>query len=484
MAATSIYSVIHRLVDSGVSFKTPLDPDWIAYSSTYNIRLPVTPEIVIIPTSVRHIQDAILCAREYGLKVQARSGGHSYASYSNGGSDGAMIIDLRKLQYINHDVGHIVVQAGARLGNMAQEIYEGSDRKLALPHGTCAGVGVGGHFTHGGYGPFSRAWGLAMDRIVGMTVVTADGSHVIADRQQNQDLFYAIRGAADSFGIATSFTLSPVPAPESVLHWSVKISDATKSVERAAHAFQSIQDITRNRLATNRRLGLHLTLASDYFAVEGTFLGTQHDFEDTILASLELFLPEEMNLQEKNNVEIKKLDWLPTLKLLNQDQDISISEEYSEHSNFFAKSVVVPRPGFNKEAITSFFTFLLDQGAHAPVPYFIMLNLYGGHDSQISNNNHDASAYAHRDAFWVAQLYGYVDNDKVFPSEGLDFINGLANSMTKHLPRYGAYLNYTDPSLTREEAHKLYYGEELYENLKLLKQKWDPDNVFANPQSI
>ncbi|KAI0118073.1 putative glucooligosaccharide oxidase [Hypoxylon sp. NC0597] len=478
MAATTIYSVIRRLLDSGVSFKTPLDPDWTAYSSTYNIRLPVTPAIVIIPSNPQHIQEAILCAREHGFKVQARSGGHSYASYGNGGSDGAMIVDLRELRDVNHEVCPIVVHAGARLGNMAQEIFKGSDRNFALPHGTCAGVGVGGHFTHGGYGFFSRAWGLAMDRIVGMTVITADGSHVTADRQQNQDLFYAMRGAADSFGIASSFSLSPVSAPKSIVHWSVKISDATKSVRRAVHAFQYIQDFTHNKLAVDRWLGLSLTLASDYFAVDGTYLGTRANFEDTVLSALVA------GLQEKATVEIKELDWLSTLKLLNQDQDISISGEYSEHSNFFAKSVVVPDPGFNEEAMTSFFTFLLDQGAHAPVPYFTMINLYGGPDSQISNKDQDFSAYAHRDAHWVAQLYGYVDNDKVFPPEGLDFINGLAKSMTEHLPRYGSYLNYADPSLTREEAHKLYYGEELYKSLKLLKQKWDPDNVFANPQSI
>ncbi|KAI1411529.1 putative glucooligosaccharide oxidase [Hypoxylon sp. FL1857] len=478
MASTDIYSVIQQLASSEVPFKTLLDFDWAKYTSTYNLRLPVTPAIVIIPTSLLHIQEAILCARKHGLKVQARSGGHSYASYSNGGLDGAMVIDLRKLQYVNHSVHPLVVHAGARLGNMAREIYEGSNQKLALPHGTCAGVGVGGHFTHGGYGFFSRAWGLAMDRIVGMSVMTADGSCVNADGQQNQDLFYAMRGAADSFGIASSFLLNPVPAPKSVIHWCVKISDATKSVESAVRAFQYVQDFTRNASVVDRWLGLNLTLASDYFAIGGTYLGLRSNFEDAVLSVLTA------GLQEKAEIEIKELDWLPSLKMLNQGQDISISGEYSEHSNFFAKSVVVPEPGFTEEALTSFFTYLLDQGARAPVSYFILVDLYGGADSQINNKDLSFSAFAHRDALWVIQLYGYVDDDKVFPPEGLDFVNGLANSMTQHLPRHGAYSNYSDPSLTREEAHKLYYGEELYKTLKELKQKWDPDNIFANPQSI
>ncbi|KAI0836182.1 putative glucooligosaccharide oxidase [Hypoxylon sp. FL0890] len=478
MASIDFCSVIQQLINSGVPFKTSLDPDWTTYSSTYNIRLPVTPAVVIVPTSLRHIQEAILCAREHGLKVQARSGGHSYASYSNGGLNGAMIVDLRQLHDVNYHAYPIVVHAGARLGNMAREIYEGLNQKFALPHGTCAGVGVGGHFTHGGYGFFSRAWGLSMDRIVGISVITADGSCVIADKEQNQDLFYAMRGAADSFGIATSFILDPVSAPASVVHWSVQMSSATTNVKRAVRAFQYVQDFTRNGFVVDRWLGLNLTLASDYFAIGGTYLGPRANFESTILSALMEGLPEEAT------VEIKDLDWLSTLKLFNQDQDIRTSKEYSEHSNFFAKSVVVPDPGFTEEALTSFFTYLLDQGARAPVSYFILIDLYGGADSQISNKDLDFSAFAHRDALWVAQLYGYVDDDKVFPREGLDFVNGLANSMTQHLPRYGAYSNYTDPSLTREEAHKLYYGEELCKILKDLKQKWDPDNMFANPQSI
>ncbi|KAI1135475.1 putative glucooligosaccharide oxidase [Hypoxylon sp. FL0543] len=477
MATTKILSMIQEVIGLGIPCKSHSDLDWATYASTYNIRLPVTPAIVIIPTSLRHIQDAILCARKHGLRVQARSGGHSYASYSNGGWSGAMIIDLRELNHVDHRTKPIVVHAGARLGNMAREIYERPNEKLALPHGTCAGVGVGGHFTHGGYGFFSRAWGLAMDRIVGMTVITADGSCVTADKEQNQDLFYAMRGAGDSFGIATSFVLDPVPAPESVVHWSVRLN-ATKTVGRAVRAFQYVQDLTRDVFLVDQFLGLNLTLASDYFAIEGTYLGSREFFKAGFFSELVEGLPEEATVQ------MKELDWLSTLKLFNQGQAIGTSGTYTEHSSFFAKSVVVPDPGFTKEALTSFFAYLLVKGARAPISYFILVDLYGGPGSQINNKDLSFSAFAHRDALWVAQLYGYVDDDKEFPAEGVDFVNGLANSMTQYLPRYGAYSNYTDPGLTKEEAHKLYYGEELTKTLKDLKKKWDPDNIFQNPQSI
>ncbi|KAI1370985.1 putative glucooligosaccharide oxidase [Hypoxylon crocopeplum] len=475
--ATNTSSLIKQLVSANIPFKTSADPDWASYSSTYNLHLPVSPAVVIVPTTTKHICEAVIYARQYGVKVQARSGGHSYSSYSSGGVDGTMIIDLKELRSIDcSDSDTATVSSGVRLGNLALAIYRQKGR--ALSHGTCAGVGIGGHFTHGGYGLFSRAWGLAMDQIVGMDVVTADGLCVHADEVDNDDLYYAMRGAADSFGIVTTFYLKTQPAPTSVINWRVEISGVTKSVESAVNAFRRIQDFTHNESIVDRQLGFNVALASDYFAIKGTYLGPCDTFVNVIMPELL------EGISEGASVDMQQTGWLETLKLVNQGRDLDVPPEHSEHSNFFAKSVVVPEPGLTNEALTGFFTYLLNEGKQAPVPYFILIDLYGGADSQINNKDLDFSAFAHRDALWVAQLYGYVGDDEVFPQEGLDFVNGLANAMTTHLPKYGAYYNYTDPSLTREEAHKLYYGDELHKRLKVLKEKWDPDNVFANPQSI
>lgn len=194
MASADVASFIGELTDMGISFITPTDRDWPIYSSTYNLRLPVTPAVVVLPFIVKHISNAITLAGKHGFKVQARSGGHSYASYSNGGVDGSVVIDLGEVQFrstsASGDLYCVIVGSGMRLGELAQTIDQRTGWKRALPHGTCASVGVGGHFTHGGYGFFSRAWGLAMDRIAKIKVVLANGQLVLADENQNQDLFY------------------------------------------------------------------------------------------------------------------------------------------------------------------------------------------------------------------------------------------------------------------------------------------------------
>lgn len=121
--------------------------------------------------------------------LQPKGGGHSYASFSSGGKNGAVVITLENFHQVTvSSTGVAKVGGGVRLGNLAQGIYD--QAKRALPHGTCAGVGVGGHFTHGGYGYDSRKWGLSLDTIVALDVVLANGKIVHASSTQYADLYY------------------------------------------------------------------------------------------------------------------------------------------------------------------------------------------------------------------------------------------------------------------------------------------------------
>lgn len=170
------------------------DAGYGALISPYNLRLPYTPAVVVIPTTNKHVQDAVVCAGQAKIKVQAKSGGHSYASFGLGGKDGSMVIDLQSFQTVSLDKtsGIATVGGGVRLGNLADGIY--NQGGAALAHGTCPGVGIGGHFTHGGYGQTSRNWGLAMDQIVAADVVLADGTLTKVSSTQSPDIFWAIRG--------------------------------------------------------------------------------------------------------------------------------------------------------------------------------------------------------------------------------------------------------------------------------------------------
>ena len=168
-------------------------PDFPALAKPYNLRLAYTPAVIVVPTTTKHVSDAVVCASQNGVKVQAKGGGHSYASYSSGGQNGSMVIDLENFHDISVDAKGIAkVGGGVRLGNLALGIYN-NDLKRALPHGTCPGVGVGGHATHGGFGYSSRSWGLTLDTITAMDVTLANGSNIHTTATSYPDIFYVSR---------------------------------------------------------------------------------------------------------------------------------------------------------------------------------------------------------------------------------------------------------------------------------------------------
>jgi hypothetical protein len=117
-----------------VPHKRPSHAKYADLVEPFNSRLPYKPAVVVLPTTNQHVQDAVLCAAQTDLKVQARCGGHGYASYSSGGQDGHMILNLRHLQTIqlNKSSGVATVGGGVRLGNLASGLWE--QGKAVLSH--------------------------------------------------------------------------------------------------------------------------------------------------------------------------------------------------------------------------------------------------------------------------------------------------------------------------------------------------------------
>lgn len=182
-------TVLDCLTQGNVPIRLISSSDFAQRSKTYNLRLQWTPAVIVLPTTVQHIQDAVVCANQNGVKVQAKSGGHSYASFSSGGQNGSMMIDLENFQEITMNDQFIAkVGPGVRLGNLALSIY--NQHKRALSHGTCPAVGLGGHATHGGYGLVARAWGLTLDAITAMDVVLANGSSIHTTPTSYPDIYY------------------------------------------------------------------------------------------------------------------------------------------------------------------------------------------------------------------------------------------------------------------------------------------------------
>ncbi len=173
------------------------------------------PAAVVRPTSEAEVVDAVRLARERGWQVAVRSGGHSWAQWSI--RDDALVVDLGALRDLSYDEEtHVVsagpaVQGGSELGPFLEA------RGRFFPGGHCPTVGIGGFLLQGGQGWNARGWGWAAEHVEAVDVVTAEGTLVRASATENEDLFWAARGAGPGFpGIVTRFHLRTLPRPEHV----------------------------------------------------------------------------------------------------------------------------------------------------------------------------------------------------------------------------------------------------------------------------
>lgn len=137
---TRIYDkIVDCLIVSGVPQVFPGTDNFTQTIIPLNTRLNYTPIAWVVPSTVRHVQAAVRCGAELGVKVNPRSGGHSYASHSIGGEDGHLVVDLKYFRETRVDPATNIatIGPGARLGNVALDLFAQGERALAF--GLCPG---------------------------------------------------------------------------------------------------------------------------------------------------------------------------------------------------------------------------------------------------------------------------------------------------------------------------------------------------------
>lgn len=175
-------------------------------ASVWNARTPPRhPDRIVVAGSEDDVVRTMRAAREDGLRIAVRSGGHSWAG--NHVRDGGLLLDLSRLTGVElaDDRATAAVQPGCK-GDELLRTLAAHDR--FFPAGHCPGVGLGGYLLQGGYGWNGRVHGPACMSVEAVDVVTADGQLVRADATQNADLLWAARGAGPGFfGVVTRFHL-------------------------------------------------------------------------------------------------------------------------------------------------------------------------------------------------------------------------------------------------------------------------------------
>ncbi|KAF9254787.1 hypothetical protein L218DRAFT_992166 [Marasmius fiardii PR-910] len=358
----------------------------------------------------------------------------------------------------NTHIAH--VEAGNKLGNLAAALNTAG---RALPHGSCTYVGVGGHASFGGFGFTSRMWGLMVDT--------------------------AIRGAAPSIAIVTSFEFETFPEPNYAVIWGYGWDLSASDAATALKVFQnfSLTADLPSQLTADVNLGRGSQRGFVSFRVSGGWYSSSPDKtenEKALNASLAPLLkslpPPTGSSREGNGTYINTVEILS-----NSDKGLDTST-VEGNDTFYAKSLMTPESQpMNDEACLSFMTYLADDGFDSDLGWFFQIGLYGGRNSRINALPADATSFVRRDTLFTMQFYASsVGNVPPYPEEGYTFLDGVVNSITSKMPDnwdYSMYSNYLDNRL--QNWPKLYFGAH-YARLQKIKGAVDPRSVFKFPTSI
>ena len=180
----------------------PGDEAYESARGVWNATADRHPALIIRPQSVADVITAVTFARGQQMEVSVRSGGHNMAGY--GTNDAGLVIGLSRMKALTVDPQRRIarIEPGLTWGEVAQTLQP---HGLALTSGDTSSVGVGGLLLGGGIGWMVRKYGLAIDRLHAVELVTADGEFLRASAAENAELFWGLRGGGGNFGIATAF---------------------------------------------------------------------------------------------------------------------------------------------------------------------------------------------------------------------------------------------------------------------------------------
>ena len=428
----------------------PRDPGYDAARRVWNGMVDKRPALVVRPTAPSDVVEALRFAREEDLVVAVRCGGHSIPGLST--CDDGIVIDLSRMRGATADPEQRVAVAAG--GSLLAELDDAAQSfGLVCPVGVVSHTGVAGLTLGGGMGLLQRKFGLTIDNLRAVDLVTADGSMIRASEDENADLFWGLRGAGANFGIATSFEFGLHPLDGPITHGAV-VHPIERAGELAAIFRETLEDAPDELW-----MGFYLRVEPGTGPVASVSLlhcGPPQQAERD-LAPLRSLGPALVD-----SIEVKPY-------LVAQH----LADETMEWGHrFYMKSAFLP-------ALPDELVELGVEHAHRIPPGAEGEFSIWSWGRAIATVPEEATAFTGREAgFWMAAEVQW--DDPALDDRSREWARETVAAV-EPFSMPGRYVN--DVAETQEDGRSI-YGDAKYERLVALKRAWDPDNFFRLNQNI
>jgi hypothetical protein len=442
----------------GGALVRPADATYDEQRRIWNGSIDRHPALIARCAGVSDVISAVRFARGHEQLVAVRSGRHSYPGL--GVCDGGMVIDLGQMKGIRVDPESRTAraQAGVLLGEMDRETQAFG---LAIPAGIVTHTGLAGLTLGGGIGWLERKYGLTVDQLLSVDVVTAEGEFVRASEEENSDLFWGVRGGGGNFGIITEFEFRLHPVGPTVLAGPIAwaMEDSPKVLRFYREWVKQVPD-ELTTIVTHRRVLPVPTapkeLHGKHVVVVGSCYAGPVEEGETVLKPL----------REFGSPLLDGCAPMPFTK-----HQAILDPSFPHDWWYYIRSCNLA------ELTDEVIDVLVDHGLRiaSPVSVFSIFHLGGA----VARVDEDETAFGTRDAGHTLNVVGITTTGEGFEQERV-WARGLWTALQPH--HQNVYVNFLMEE--GEERIREAYGPTKYDRLKAVKRQYDPDNFFRLNQNI
>lgn len=437
----------------------PGDDAFAEATRIWNGMIARTPALVVQPLSVADVVSALEFARDVDLELSIKGGGHNIAGLAL--SEGGMTIDFSLLREVEVDTEAmtVTVQPGCNLGDVDRATQEHGQ---ATTLGFVSETGVAGLTLGGGFGYLTRQFGWTVDDLLEVELVTASGEVVRASRDQNEDLFWAIRGGGGNFGVVTEFVFRTHEiGPEVTAGLIVWSADDAPSV---TDLFRRVTE------SAPRELTLAMLMRN---APPAPWLSEDHHGKPMI--GLVVCHTGDLDQAEADLAEIRShgepwADLIQVKEYAAQQSMLDATQPKGMH--YYWKSEFVP--GLSDGLLADYRAQF--EGLEAPANQIVLFHLEGA----LSGFDEGDGAVGNRDAAFACVIQSMWAEGG--PAEAnKEWVRSAWSTLKEHSTG-GNYINFQTDDESDDRTAESYRGN--LARLARVKAEYDPENLFRVNRNI